>query len=73
MMNGFGCFRIPAWCIIQVGKVLGVKFELEGLEHVDKNKGGIVIINHQTALDLIGEFTVTVYSSSAQNKNLIKI
>lgn len=52
----FYFFSFPAWCIIQVGKVLGVEFELQGIENIDREKGGIVLINHQSALDLIGEF-----------------
>jgi 1-acyl-sn-glycerol-3-phosphate acyltransferase len=51
------CFaRIPAWCIVQVGKVIGVSLEIQGVENINKDHGGVVLINHQSAIDLMGEF-----------------
>lgn len=46
--------RIPAWCIVQVGKLIGVSYELQGLENINRDHGGVVLINHQSAIDLIG-------------------
>lgn len=46
--------RVPAWCIVQVGKLLGVSLEIQGLENINKDQGGVVMINHQSAIDLIG-------------------
>jgi lysophosphatidate acyltransferase len=46
---------IPAWCIVQVGRLLGVSFEVQGIENLNSDEGGIVLINHQSAIDLIGE------------------
>lgn len=47
--------RIPAWCIVKVGQLLGVSFEIQGIEHINRDKGAVVLINHQSAIDLIGE------------------
>lgn len=47
--------RIPAWCIVKVGQFLGASFEIQGLENIKRDSGGIVLINHQSAIDLIGE------------------
>lgn len=44
---------IPAWCIVKVGQLIGASFEIQGLENIDKNAGGVVVINHQSAIDLI--------------------
>lgn len=45
----------PAKCVVQIGKLIGVSFEVQGIENIKRNKGGIVLINHQSAIDLIGE------------------
>ena len=37
---------------IHVGNLLGVRYKLQGIEHLQQG-GGIVIINHQSFLDLI--------------------
>lgn len=49
---------IPAWCIVKVGELLGVSFEVQGIENVNRDKGGVVLINHQSAIDLMGELNV---------------
>lgn len=46
---------IPAWCTVQAGKLIGISFEVQGVENIKRDKGGVVLINHQTAIDLIGE------------------
>lgn len=43
---------MPARGSLLLGRLLGVTFELRGLENIDKNKGGVVIVNHQSALDM---------------------
>lgn len=45
---------LPAWCIVKVGEFLGVSFEVQGLENINRDIGGVVVINHQSAIDLIG-------------------
>lgn len=46
---------IPAWCIVKVGEFLGITFEIQGIENIDRSKGSVVLINHQSAIDLIGK------------------
>lgn len=38
--------------------VLGISFELRGKEHIRKNHGGVVLINHQSLIDMSGKPTV---------------
>lgn len=34
--------------------MLGASFTVRGKENINRNHGGIVLMNHQSALDLIG-------------------
>uniref|UniRef100_A0A1A9UGP9 1-acyl-sn-glycerol-3-phosphate acyltransferase n=2 Tax=Glossina TaxID=44049 RepID=A0A1A9UGP9_GLOAU len=43
---------IPAWSCRQLCKALGVTMEVRGLENIRKDSGGVVLINHQSCLDL---------------------
>lgn len=44
---------IPAWLLRQTNhKVLGIKFEVRGKENIVQDSGCIVLINHQSMLDL---------------------
>lgn len=45
----------PAWACRQLCKGLGVTMEVRGLENINKNTGGVVLMNHQSALDLLGK------------------
>lgn len=36
---------------------MGVQFELQGLENIDEKRGGVVVLNHQTDLDMISELS----------------
>uniref|UniRef100_A0A336LPN0 1-acylglycerol-3-phosphate O-acyltransferase n=1 Tax=Culicoides sonorensis TaxID=179676 RepID=A0A336LPN0_CULSO len=60
---------VPSKCFIFLGKLLGITFEVRGLENIDKERGGVVVVNHQSALDIIicchlalviGKFTAVV-------------
>ncbi|CRK90938.1 CLUMA_CG004627, isoform A [Clunio marinus] len=44
---------IPAWCIVKVGQLIGASYEIRGLENINRDSGGVVLINHQSAIDLI--------------------
>lgn len=44
---------LPAWGARQISKLLGLKWKVRGLENVVKDSGCVVIINHQSALDLL--------------------
>lgn len=46
---------IPAWCIVKIGELIGTSFEIQGTENLVRDKGSVVLINHQSAIDLIGE------------------
>lgn len=56
--------RIPAWCIVKIGQLIGASFEIQGLENINKDLGGVVLINHQSAIDLIGEFEGPILQQS---------
>lgn len=43
---------IPAWCCRQFCRALGVTMEIRGLENVRKEHGSVVLMNHQSILDL---------------------
>ncbi|XP_055546876.1 1-acyl-sn-glycerol-3-phosphate acyltransferase alpha-like [Wyeomyia smithii] len=43
----------PAFCCRKFGKMLGATFEVRGIENIDQKHGGVVLMNHQSALDLI--------------------
>jgi len=44
---------IPAWLCVKMGHLLGASYELRGLENINRDVGGVVLINHQSAIDLI--------------------
>lgn len=33
---------------------MGLTYEVRGHNNIDRNKGGVVIINHQSGIDLVG-------------------
>lgn len=51
----FYCYRLPAWGARQISKILGLKWEIRGLDNIVQNSGCVVLINHQSALDLLGK------------------
>ncbi|XP_077298094.1 1-acyl-sn-glycerol-3-phosphate acyltransferase alpha-like [Arctopsyche grandis] len=44
---------IPAWGCRQIAKIMGLTWEVRGAENIDNSKGSVVIMNHQSSLDLI--------------------
>ncbi|XP_075226549.1 1-acyl-sn-glycerol-3-phosphate acyltransferase alpha-like [Lycorma delicatula] len=44
---------MPAWGARQISRLLGLKWELRGLENIVQNSGCVILINHQSALDLL--------------------
>jgi len=38
-----------------LSKLLGIKFELRGHENIVQDSGCVVLMNHQSALDILGE------------------
>lgn len=45
-------FRVPAWGCRRLLRLLGVTFEVRGVENIQHKSGGVVVINHQSAVDL---------------------
>jgi 1-acyl-sn-glycerol-3-phosphate acyltransferase len=54
-MNTVSCYSLPAWSERQLSKLLGIKFEVRGYENIVQDSGCIVLMNHQSALDILGE------------------
>jgi hypothetical protein len=52
------CCSLPAWGARQLSKFLGIKFEITGHENIVQDSGCVVLMNHQSALDVLGEFLV---------------
>ncbi|OXU21976.1 hypothetical protein TSAR_014706 [Trichomalopsis sarcophagae] len=43
---------IPAWGARQAAKVIGINYQVRGKENIVKDSGAVVLINHQSNLDL---------------------
>ena len=54
-VNSISCCSLPAWSERQLSKLLGIKFELRGHENIVQDSGCVVLMNHQSALDILGE------------------
>lgn len=46
---------MPAWGCRWLCRILGASFEVRGIENISKSKGGVVLINHQSCIDLAGK------------------
>lgn len=44
---------LPAWGARQLSKFLGIKFEIRGHENIVQDSGCVVLMNHQSALDVL--------------------
>ncbi|XP_066998663.2 1-acyl-sn-glycerol-3-phosphate acyltransferase beta [Anabrus simplex] len=44
---------LPAWGARQISKLLGLRWEMRGLENAVQDSGCVVLINHQSAIDLL--------------------
>lgn len=49
-------FRMPARCVVRIAKIIGIKFRFRGKENILKDSGCVVLINHQSSLDLCGNY-----------------
>lgn len=47
-------FRVPARCVVIIAKIIGINFRFRGKENIVKDSGSVVLINHQSSLDLCG-------------------
>lgn len=41
--------------------IVGIEWELRGLEHWDNEQSYIVISNHQSSLDILGELEISLH------------
>lgn len=48
-------YRFPAAGLRFSCKLLGLKTKVQGKENIVQNSGAVVLINHQSVLDLIGK------------------
>lgn len=44
---------LPCWSLRQIGLLFGLTWEVRGRENIVNDSGSIVIVNHQSALDLL--------------------
>lgn len=44
--------RLPAWGCRLLLRLLGVNYEVRGLENIQTKTGSIVLMNHQSCIDL---------------------
>lgn len=50
--------RWPAWGCRWLLRALGVSYELRGIENIKREHGGVVLMNHQSAIDLAGKYAL---------------
>lgn len=48
-------YRLPAWINRWLVRALGVSFEVRGIENIRKDHGSVVVMNHQSLIDLTGK------------------
>ncbi|KAG4079294.1 hypothetical protein HA402_007986 [Bradysia odoriphaga] len=44
---------LPAWACKSMLSLMGLTYEVRGHDNIDRNKGGVVLINHQSGIDLV--------------------
>lgn len=58
------CFRLPSWGARQISKCLGLKWSVRGTENIVQDTGCVILINHQSAVDLIGKTFLSIFHCS---------
>lgn len=48
-------YRLPAYGCQWLLRLLGVSYDLRGIEHIQREHGNVVLINHQSSIDLCGK------------------
>lgn len=66
--NYFYFYRIPAFFLRCFARILGLRWKVRGLENVDNSRGAVVLLNHQSSLDLYGELLSLMSSSEANSQ-----
>ncbi|GAB1861077.1 1-acyl-sn-glycerol-3-phosphate acyltransferase [Camponotus japonicus] len=77
----FMLFRIRSWknalmparCVVRIAKIIGIKFRFRGKENILKDSGCVVLINHQSSLDLcvLGELWLAMENCTVISKKEI--
>lgn len=49
-------YRLPAWGARQISRILGLKWKMKGHKNIVQNVGTVVLINHQSCIDLLGKY-----------------
>ncbi|XP_020294374.1 1-acyl-sn-glycerol-3-phosphate acyltransferase alpha isoform X1 [Pseudomyrmex gracilis] len=64
---------VPARCVVRIAKIIGINFRFRGKENIIKDSGCVVLINHQSSLDLcvLGELWLTMDHCSVISKKEI--
>lgn len=52
----FSSCRYAASMCQHISTLLGMRWELRGREHLEKNRACIIVANHQSSLDILGMF-----------------
>ncbi|KAL0131432.1 hypothetical protein PUN28_002751 [Cardiocondyla obscurior] len=77
----FMLFRIGSWknalmparCVVIIAKIIGMNFRFRGKENIVKDSGCVVLINHQSSLDLcvLGELWLAMDNCTVISKKEI--
>lgn len=51
----FSVYRLASSFCHHISTVLGLKWELRGKEHLEKDQACIIVANHQSSLDILGK------------------
>ncbi|EZA59803.1 1-acyl-sn-glycerol-3-phosphate acyltransferase alpha [Ooceraea biroi] len=64
---------VPAMCVVRIAKIIGMNFRFRGKENIIKDTGCVVLINHQSSLDLcvLGELWLTMKNCCVISKKEI--
>jgi hypothetical protein len=49
------CSRYTSYVLKHITKVVGITWELRGGKHLAEDRGGVIVANHQSMLDILGE------------------
>lgn len=51
-------YRLASSLCHHISTLLGLRWELRGREHLEKNRACIIVANHQSSLDILGMFDI---------------
>lgn len=51
-------YRLASSFCHHISTVLGLKWELRGKEHLEKDQACIIVANHQSSLDILGNNSI---------------